>query len=116
MMTFNSSATNHCTGCDYARCVEIKAHKDLIDDPIMDDFILPERSRQLCWHFLRCTLPLVESQQRGTESPRMRSQWLAEEARLTKIFRIALQIKTQLLISTDLYQCYLPTPGAPFED
>lgn len=42
----------------------------------------------------------------------MVTDWLGEEARLTDVFKLALQIQTRLLISTDLYRCKFDPPGA----
>jgi hypothetical protein len=99
------------TDPELAQNVEFAAHQAVLDQPVMKKFLIPDRARHLSQRLLSCVVPLIESQYTGSD---VKSQWLNEEARLLKIFTIALQMKTQLLISTDLFQCVLPSPGAPF--
>jgi len=61
---------------------------------------------------------LIKSQDIPARDPsdQLVTVWSEEQARLTEIFTLALQIKTSLLISTDLYRCVYHPPGTIFDE
>jgi hypothetical protein len=62
---------------------------------------------------MRALLPLLESQKSSAaNSQNLARDWLGEERRLLDIFKLAIQIKSRLLISTDLFRCIWPLPEA----
>ena len=83
----------------------------------MDACTIPNRAALLARQFLRAFLPLFKAQKApGRNAKALELDWWREEVRLIEIFKMALQIKTKLLLSTDIYRCIYHLPGTQRDD
>ena len=95
----------------FAQGLEFAAHHAVLQDPSMSELLIPNLARSLVRRMMRTLLPLVESRNSSAgNSQNMARDWLEEERRLLEIFKLAIQVKCRLLISTDLYRCIWPLP------
>jgi len=78
----------------------------------MKDCVIPNRASLLTHQLFQTLSPLIKSQDIPARDPldQLVTVWSGEQARLTAVFKLALQIKTSLLISTDLYRCVYHPP------
>ena len=101
-----------CTEVDVTRCFEFAALQAALQEPSMEACTIPNRATLLTRQLLQILLPLLRAQKASKKSlSTLELDLLGEEARLTEAFKLAIQVKTRLLLSTDLYRCVHHLPG-----
>lgn len=94
------------------RGFEFATLEAVLNKPIMDACIIPNRARLLARQLIQRLLPVIQAQNLPKNASSTIAKDLSEEEdNIAGVFKLALQIATRLLITTDMYRCVLHLPG-----
>jgi len=99
------------------RNLDFAAHQSLIEEDFFQQHVIPRKAKSLADRLSRTLAPLFRRERSLNKSQTNPLRcWSKERPNLIKIFEHALRIKADTVVSKDLFEVVLYTPGTPFQN
>lgn len=114
---FNIVVANWCTDGKIAlRNLDFAAHKSLIEEDFFQQHVIPRKATVLADRLSHTLAPFFAREESLEDSHADAFKaWPKEKAHLIEIFDRALRFKANVVVSKDLFEMVLYTPGTPFD-
>jgi hypothetical protein len=98
------------------RNLDFAAYQSLIEEDYFQQHVIPRKAKSLAKRLFRTLSPFFrrEISLNKSQANTLRC-WSKERRNLIKIFEHALRIKADTIVSKDLFEVVLYTPGTPFQ-